>query len=105
VSPRRRDLQRPLGVRLPFHVREVHVVPGAIGEQRGQIDVGLGQLTPGVQVVRDLGQGSRAEHPDPRHHARFGDVLPWQHQGVEARRARRERDRQGAPDRRGRGSR
>jgi hypothetical protein len=35
VAARRRDLQRPLGVRLPFHLGEVHVVISPLGDLGG----------------------------------------------------------------------
>jgi len=102
MPTRRRDLERPLRVGLPFHLGEVDVVPRALREQRGQVDARLRQLPLAVEEIGELGEIRRAEHPHARHDARFRQVFAWQHERLEPRGAGRQGDRQGAahrPDR------
>ncbi len=99
VSAGGRDLERALGVRLPLHLGEVHVVPGALGEQRGDIDGGARQLAPAIEEIRDFSQASCAKDLEPVHDAGLGKVLARQDQCLDARRPRSQRDGQGSPDR------
>ena len=99
MSPCRRDLQRPLGVRLPLHFGEVDVVLGALGEQLGDIHRRARELGFAVQEIGDLREARRAEHADPRDHARLRQIFDRKHQRLQPRGPRRQRHRQGAAHR------
>ena len=79
-------------MRLSFHLGEVDVALGPLGEQRGQVDLRLGQVRPAVQKVRQLGERASAEHAHARHHTGFGQILARQDERLEPRGARRKRD-------------
>jgi len=90
VPARRRDFERALRVRLSLHLREVHVIPGALGEERGHVYGGARQLRPAIEEVRDLGQAPRTEDLETVHDAGFGEVLARQDQRLHAGRPRRQ---------------
>ena len=83
MPARRRDLERPLGMRLPPHLREINVVLRPLGEQAREVHTRLGELGAGVEEIRDLGQVPRTEHADAGDDARFREVLPRQHQRLQ----------------------
>jgi hypothetical protein len=67
VSPRRRDLERALRVRLSLHFPEIDVVLRPLRQEPREIDSRLRQLGPPVQTVGQLGQMAGAQHADSRH--------------------------------------
>src|SRR6267378_3714833 len=77
VPARGRDLERALGVRLPLHLSEVHVVLGAFGEQPRDVDGRARKFGLPLEILRDFREAPGAKHAQAGDDARLGEVLPW----------------------------
>jgi hypothetical protein len=90
VPARGGDLEGALRVLLALHLGEVHVVQGPLLEQPRHVHGGRGELGSRIEEIRDLGERRRAEHPEPGHDARLGEVLARENQRLDPRGARGE---------------
>jgi len=78
VPARGRDLERALGVRLPLHLSEVHVVLGAFGEQPRERRLTRREVRPSPRDTPRFPRGTRRRARAGRRRPRLGEVLPWQ---------------------------